>query len=201
MIKKLEKATLIVMALFLLPLFLMGSSNDSQEFLRLHVLANSDSPRDQMLKLQARDEILTEINSLLVGITDLETALKIIGENEDKLKISAYKAINEEYEVSILLGREKYPEKVYGSYKLPEGEYLSLRVIIGKGEGKNWWCVLFPLLCSLEAGENAIEVVDTKGGPPVKFRFKIAENKKEPLPPSLDAVFAFLQQFRLWPWS
>jgi len=72
-----------------------------------------------------------------------------------------------------------------------------LKVNIGNGAGDNWWCVLFPLLCSIEAGENAIEVIDSIGGPPIKFRFKLAENKKAP--PSLDAVLGFLQQFRLWP--
>ncbi|MDD2430982.1 MAG: stage II sporulation protein R [Firmicutes bacterium] len=197
--ERLEKLGLIFMAICLIPLFL-GTTDGSQEFLRLHVLANSDSLEDQMLKLKARDAILNEMNTWLSGEKDLESVIEIVRENEGALVQKVAEAIDKRYDVKIELGREKYPEKDYGNLTLPNGEYLSLRVIIGKGDGQNWWCVLFPLLCSIEAGENAIEVVDGSGGPPVRFRFKLAQNDR-PKPPSLDTVLAFLQQFRLWPWS
>jgi len=197
--EKLERAALVFLAVCLFPLFL-GFADGSQEFLRLHVLANSDSFEDQMLKLQARDAVLAEMNVLLSGQKDLEKVVEIIKGSEDELVQKASEAIEYKYPVKIELGREDYPERSYGNLILPSGEYLSLKVIIGEGSGQNWWCVLFPLLCSIEAGENAIEVVDGEGGPPVKFRFKLAQNEMKK-PPSLDAVLAFLQQFRLWPWS
>lgn len=199
MVRKMEKPVLFILAFLLLPLFLLGTDDSCQEFLRLHVLANSDSADDQLLKLKAKDAVLSEVNKLLYNEKDLHQVLEILKSNQSSIEEVAKEAIDEKYEVSIELRRESYPHKKYGSLELPKGEYLSLQVIIGKGEGQNWWCVLFPLLCSIEAGENAIEVVDGKEGPPVKFRFKLAENRKEP--PSLDSVLAFLQQFRLWPWS
>lgn len=197
--QRLEQIGLILMALLLLPLFL-GTTDSTQEFLRFHVLANSDSVDDQLLKLKARDEILALVRTLIEDEKDLTRTIEIIEENKDRLVEQALKAIDYKYDVTVRIDRERYPKREYEGLTLPEGEYLSLRVVIGKGEGQNWWCVLFPLLCSIEAGENAIEVVDSSGGPPVKFRFKLAENnRKDQKPPSLDGVLAFLQQFRLWP--
>ncbi len=195
--KQIERIGLFIMAMLVVPLFLIGSTDGSQEFLRLHVLANSNNPADQLLKLKARDAILNELSTLLSNEKDINKVIEIIEANLGVIKAVAVEAIAAEYEVTIELTREIYPEKDYGRLIFPAGEYLSLKVNIGRGDGDNWWCVLFPMLCSLEAGENAIEVIDSVGGPPIKFRFKLAENKKAP--PSLDAVLGFLQQFRLWP--
>lgn len=195
--KQIERIGLFIMAMLVVPLFFIGSTDGSQEFLRLHVLANSNNPADQLLKLKARDAILNELSTLLSNEKDINKVIEIIEANLGVIKAVAVEAIAAEYEVTIELTREIYPEKDYGRLIFPAGEYLSLKVNIGRGDGDNWWCVLFPMLCSLEAGENAIEVIDSVGGPPIKFRFKLAENKKAP--PSLDAVLGFLQQFRLWP--
>lgn len=195
--KQIERIGLFIMAVLLVPLFLIGSTDGSQEFLRLHVLANSNNPGDQLLKLKAKDAILNELRTLLNHEKDINKVIEIIESNLGKIQVAAVEAIAAEYEVTIELTREIYPEKDYGGFIFPAGEYLSLKVNIGSGAGDNWWCVLFPMLCSLEAGENAIEVIDSVGGPPIKFRFKLAENRKAP--PSLDGVLGFLQQFRLWP--
>ena len=93
----------------------------------MHVLANSDSFEDQMLKLQARDAVLAEMNVLLSGQKDLEKVVEIIKGSEDELVQKASEAIGYKYPVKIELGREDYPERSYGNLILPSGEYLRLR--------------------------------------------------------------------------
>ncbi len=119
---------------------------------RLHVLANSDSERDQALKLLVRDALLDTVNDFKAN--GKEDALKKIEEQKENLeKIAKTVILNngENYDVKIEIGRETYPTKHYEDFSLPAGEYTSVRVIIGKGEGQNWWCVLYPPLCTNSA--------------------------------------------------
>lgn len=119
---------------------------------RLHVLANSDSERDQTLKLLVRDAILDTVNDFKTS--GKEETLKRIEEQKENLeKIAKTVILNngENYDVKIEIGREMYPTKHYEDFSLPAGEYTSVRVIIGKGEGQNWWCVLYPPLCTNSA--------------------------------------------------
>lgn len=120
--------------------------------LRLHVLANSDSKEDQQLKLKVRDELLVVTQELFSDCKNVKEALKIAGENKDLLENAANRVLLEnksEYKAKIVVGKEYYPEKSYGSFTFPRGEYLSVRVLIGSGKGQNWWCVLFPPLCGV----------------------------------------------------
>lgn len=119
---------------------------------RLHVLANSDSENDQILKLQVRDAILETV----VGFEskDKEEALKNIEKNKEELEEIAKTVIKNngyDYDVKIEIGKELYPTKHYEDFALPAGEYTSVRVVIGSGQGKNWWCVLYPPLCTNSA--------------------------------------------------
>ena len=120
--------------------------------IRLHVLANSDSEDDQALKLKIRDAILKKMTAL--EAKSKSEALKIIEENKENLIEIAEDVAKKEgydYEIDIDIGNESYPTRYYDDFALPAGIYTSVRVIIGKGEGQNWWCVLFPPLCMSSA--------------------------------------------------
>jgi stage II sporulation protein R len=122
--------------------------------IRLHVLANSDSERDQELKLKVRDALLEHISKY--DCDSKEQALAMIASDKKYLEELAMKALEKEGiidTVSIEIGKEDYPRRDYEGFSLPAGEYTSVRVIIGNGEGQNWWCVLFPPLCTAQAIE------------------------------------------------
>ena len=147
--------------LTILPIHSEGQIYDS--VLRLHVLANSDSEGDQALKLSVRDTILADTAHLFADCKSRDEASAVISENLPLLQMSAERAIAESgysYPVRIELREEEYPTKNYESACFPAGKYLSLRVLIGEGEGQNWWCVLFPPLCVSAASESdgSIEV-------------------------------------------
>lgn len=119
---------------------------------RLHVLANSNEELDQSLKLKVRDAILEEIENY--SPKSKEEALSMIEENKDilvKIAEDVSKKEGFDYPVSIEVGYESYPTREYEGFALPAGEYTSVRVLIGNGEGENWWCVLYPPLCTSTA--------------------------------------------------
>ena len=134
---------------------------------RLHVIANSDSEKDQEVKLKVRDALLEKTSSY--NASTKEEAVNKFYENKEEL-ISIAKAVllenGIEQDVKIEIGKETYPTRYYEDFALPAGEYTSVRVIIGKGEGQNWWCVLFPPMCTsvaLKSDEDAyIQVGLTK---------------------------------------
>ena len=118
--------------------------------LRLHVVADSDSEDDQRLKLDVRDELLRVSDKLFCECESVEAALAVAKKNTTFLEDTARAVLKENScndDVRVVVGKEDYPRKKYGNYTFPAGEYLSVRVIIGSGEGQNWWCVLFPPLC------------------------------------------------------
>ena len=116
---------------------------------RLHVIANSDSEQDQKLKLRVRDAIVEQMSTY--NAKTKEEALEYINNDMDNLKKIAEECIKSEgfnNSVSIEIGEESYPTREYEDFALPAGKYTSLRVITGEGEGQNWWCVLYPPLCT-----------------------------------------------------
>ena len=134
---------------------------------RLHVLANSDEEKDQELKLKVRDKILERVSAYEASSRD--EALELIEQNKQKLIDIAAEVIKEEgflYEVDIEVGQEFYQTRYYEDFALPAGEYTSVKVKIGEGKGQNWWCVLYPPLCTNQAialdEEACIEVGLTK---------------------------------------
>lgn len=123
------------------------------QIIRFHVIANSDSPEDQNLKLKIRDEILDEMGEKFSHSVSVENSRNIIEENMEKIRYIAEDEIKKEgkdYEVEVSLCRDKFPTKNYGDLTLPAGEYEALKVVIGEGKGKNWWCVMFPPLCFVD---------------------------------------------------
>ncbi|MCD7776138.1 MAG: stage II sporulation protein R [Firmicutes bacterium] len=136
------------------------------DVIRLHVLANSDSEYDQSLKLYVRDAVLLYTDELIGGAADKEEAERILEASTESISEAARLAVSEyggEYDVNVTLSVEEYPRCVYGAVTLPAGSYTSLRVMIGAAEGENWWCVLFPQLCTslaVDIGEVSNESED-----------------------------------------
>ena len=135
---------------------------------RLHVLANSDSDSDQGLKLKVRDAVLEMVSQMDAGSKD--EAVEKIESNKEKIEALATSVIQREgfeYTVKVEVGKEIYPTRYYEDFALPAGEYTSVKIIIGEGSGQNWWCVLYPPLCTTAAvaydEEYCIEVGLTKG--------------------------------------
>lgn len=128
--------------------------------LRFHVLANSDSREDQALKLAVRDAVGAEMAEVLAGAGDREACEKIINANLNQIKATAERVVEEwglDYEVEAALEEVDFPVKTYGDYTFPAGKYEALRVVIGEGEGHNWWCVMYPNMCF---SGSVYEVVD-----------------------------------------
>ena len=132
----------------------------SEKLVRLHVVANSDSDEDQALKLCVRDTIIEVLGGPLQGITDPKEAQAVIMDNFGAIECAALDEISASgynYGVSVSLALEDFPTREYDTFSLPAGEYTALRVVIGDGDGKNWWCVVFPPLCTELAITGALE--------------------------------------------
>lgn len=195
--------TLIVAASVVAGIFISAYSENvnkglSDNLIRLHVIANSDSPADQSLKRDVRDVILAYLKDRLKSSRDVEQTKNILNNNKEKLISLAGEQIKKEgfsYGVTASLGNYPFPTKSYGDITLPAGNYQALRIVIGKGEGANWWCVLFPPLCfvdvthgtvpdsvkedlkkDLTAEEyNIITSADNDNEIPIKIKFKVVE--------------------------
>ncbi len=148
-----------ILAVFLLSSVLPvnGEASIYSDMIRLHVLADSDDENEQQLKLKVRDAVLKKVTELTEGVTDTEKAYSIVEKSLKELAKVGERAVREngyEHTVTAEIGKEVYPEREYEGFRLPAGEYYSLRIKIGKAEGKNWWCVLFPPLCTVAAEEH-----------------------------------------------
>lgn len=135
------------------------------KIIRFHVLANSDTDEDQKLKLKVRDEVINYISPKLKDSKSLEESRKIVLENKDIMEEISEKVIKEngyDYEVTSMLSRENFPDKVYGDLIFPQGEYEAYRILIGKAKGQNWWCVMFPPLCFVDETKNIVDSTEIK---------------------------------------
>lgn len=150
----------------------------SGSILRLHVQAASDSAEDQRKKLAARDAVLAVVEPILEECPDRAEAKRRVEAALPELARAAAAASGQEAEAFLV--REAFPERDYGAFALPAGEYEALRVRLNGGAGHNWWCVVFPPLCAaLETGrEQGLALFDEAeerlifgGGRRVKFRF------------------------------
>ncbi|NMP36540.1 MAG: stage II sporulation protein R [Clostridiales bacterium] len=155
--------------------------------LRMHVIANSDSPEDQSLKLKVRDAVLEEGADIFDGSLTAADAEEKISLSKERLTLAAEKVIEEngfDYDVNIDVVYEYFSTRSYGSITLPAGKYTAVKVMIGEAQGKNWWCVMFPPLCLPAAvqtddaadaflSEDGSRVVHSE--PKFEPRFKIVE--------------------------
>ena len=159
--KPVEIALLLAMGICLLAggLLLKEQERLAGQVIRLHVLANSDTEADQALKLQVRDAVLAETERLLDGVESRQEAEMVLRDHLPQLEKIAQQEVNAakaEYAVWTELEMRDFPTKEYDGFALPAGEYLALRVLIGEGNGQNWWCVAFPPLCTVAASDVAM---------------------------------------------
>lgn len=149
--------------------------------IRLHILANSDSEEDQNVKLLVRDELLSCGSELFSGTISVGNAEEYLEKEKNVLIKKANDVLKEngfDYKADMFLVKEYFQTREYENFTLPAGEYLALKVILGKGNGHNWWCVMFPPLCLPAAaqktnteiilGENGSEIISN----PVKYEMK-----------------------------
>lgn len=126
----------------------------AQKMIRLHVIANSDSDADQALKLEVRDKVLDFTTTVLQRSADMEDAQARLREELTRIETIARREIavrGYDYPVTAQLASAEFPLKEYDGFSLPAGEYMALRLVIGEGEGQNWWCVVYPPLCTATA--------------------------------------------------
>ena len=122
----------------------------SEDLVRLHVIANSDSAEDQAEKLRMRDRVLALLTPLLADCGTIAEAAAVIEAHTGELEALG--------DVVVTLTEEYYPTRHYDTFSLPAGEYLSLQVRLGEARGRNWWCVVFPPLCTEAVAEPAADV-------------------------------------------
>ena len=130
------------------------------KLIRFHVIANSDSDKDQKLKLKVRDEVISYLQPKLENSNSIEESEKIIKNEYKTLENISKKVISKNgynYIVKVGLEYSNFPAKQYSSVVLPAGKYKALRIIIGEGKPKNWWCVMFPPLCFIDDQNGIID--------------------------------------------
>ena len=146
-----------------------GIGTDAQtlqnELLRLHVVGASDSQEDQDVKLLVRDAVLRSLEEGLRDLADVDAAFDYVTQMLPQVEAVANRclaAAGFDDTVSVSLTEEAFPTREYDTFSLPAGVYKALRVVIGEGEGKNWWCVVFPQLC-MGTGEDFVETASVAG--------------------------------------
>lgn len=151
------------------------------EAVRLRILANSDSPEDQALKRAVRDEVNKQITTWVSDLTSFEEAKQVIAQHVPDIEQTVARVLQEkksDQSYKVTFGRVSFPTKIYGSYVYPAGEYDAVLITLGKGEGANWWCVLFPPLCFLDfsTGE-AVRSVEKR----VEQKTQVEQMEEQPL--------------------
>lgn len=165
---------LIIVVLIILAIVKLNNSNEiiiPNEAIRFRVIASSNDKQDQKTKMLVRDNIQKYLYEDLVSTNNIEEARVKVNNNIEKYKSNVKKSldsINSNERFKINYGQNYFPEKKYKGVTYPEGYYESLVVTLGNGMGDNWWCVLFPPLCLLEAEE-------TEEKEEVEYKFFIKE--------------------------
>lgn len=210
MSKKILELSMVVLIIFILMVFVSSiyaytnSKGIEDNLLRLHVIANSDSSEDQKLKLEVRDRVIEYFGKNFADCKSKEDMQVLAAKDIDNIKKFVEEYLIKEgktCDVKVELGKSIFPTKDYGLFTVPTGEYDALRIILGNGSGKNWWCVLFPPLCmadasvikdkkkndppnneaynllkqKLTAEEYELITSSNNENLPVKFKFKIVE--------------------------
>ena len=154
----------IIIVLFSLTVILAITNHDEQilipdDAIRFRVIANSNEKKDQEIKMAIKSSVEKEINKLMVQSKNIEEARNLIKTNLPNIE-NIVNSFNIPYQVNY--GMNYFPEKEYKGITYQEGEYESLVITLGKGVGKNWWCVMFPPLCLLEAEETNLDDIEYK---------------------------------------
>lgn len=146
----------------------------AEKTVRLHVIANSDSAEDQAQKLRVRDAVLRKAQELTANCRNAKEARRILAAQAETLCQAAQAVLLKEespYPVTVEVGEERFNTRYYETFTLPAGEYPSLCVRIGAAEGKNWWCVVFPSLCTAATGESLERCAAVGGMDSAETRF------------------------------
>ncbi|MCH5185312.1 MAG: stage II sporulation protein R [Oscillospiraceae bacterium] len=186
----------LVIAAFFVSAYSQNTEKDiADNVIRLHITAESDSDIDQAVKLKVRDRITSDMAPVLSAAGSKEESEKLVMENMDRIRAAANDELMKNgmsYTAECFLGRSRFPVKTYGDITFPPGEYTALRIILGSGEGKNWWCVMYPPLCFVEGdtvmtdeGKNILKnnmdgdsyslITESGSDPDIKIKFKIVE--------------------------
>ncbi|MBQ9679094.1 MAG: stage II sporulation protein R [Ruminococcus sp.] len=175
----------VILAGMLLSIPFFDSCEDlTEDVLRVHILANSDSAADQSLKLSVRDRVVSECSAYYDACSDKDEALAVTREHLSEIEEIAEQEIRDHgfcYPVHAQIGEMRFDTRYYEDFTMPAGRYDALRLTIGGGEGQNWWCVMYPSLCvgaackdemrdKLDDGEYKVVTSDK-----FDFRFKIVE--------------------------
>ena len=183
-------------AMFAIPLESEKVCDVFKDTVRLRVIANSDSEEDAKLKYLVRNDIIGVATEIFAGCTNVDEAKKRVNENMDILEKAATNSVRSHgysIPVSITFGTEKAPVKRYSEFVFPAGEYMTLKVNLGKAKGENWWCVMYPPLC-VSASTNDVSL-DRQTF--LNYGFSASEidsllNKEQ----SFEVRFAFLDFFK-----
>ena len=156
--------------------------NLQNDVFRLHIIANSDSEQDQILKLKVRDGILEYTAELFSECKNRDEAIVSAKENLEDIKRFSQDMVYSygyDYQVDAYITEMDFDTRIYEEFTLPAGKYNALRIVIGNGQGHNWWCMLYPALCipsaqekkpELSLDENETDVISNPGKYEVKFR-------------------------------
>ena len=196
------KFTLTILILLSLYVFISAfsyantvSKDLSQNVLRLHVIANSDTQEDQNLKYIVRDNLIEYMNSICTNLSTKEEAIKAVSTHLSDFEEIANKTISENgfsYNAKVELGNFEFPTKTYADISFPSGYYDALEVKIGKATGQNWWCVLYPALCFVDVTSGVLQeeskkelqdnltseeyaIISSTESPVINFKFKLIE--------------------------
>ena len=164
---------------------------EGQNLVRLHIIANSDDPADQAVKLKVRDRILREVGAELGSAADARQALATVRAELGRIEALANDELSKDghpYGAAAVVGVYDFPDRTYGDLTLPAGRYNALRVVLGEGRGQNWWCVLFPPICLVDlavdverpAGSGAALLAEGEGAAaphelPVEIRWQFLD--------------------------
>lgn len=176
-----KKRNVIFLALFLFfPIFLISpAEGENLDIVRLHVIAQSDDAYDQYIKLRVRDAVLEVSHSLSIdkeAAVNIKNNLSLI-EDAANVVLASYGV---DYKAYAQFGEFDFPTKTYGNVTLPAGNYTAVRIVLGKGEGQNWWCVMYPPLCftgetTANFDKETVDLITKSGSPQFKIKFKILE--------------------------
>ena len=168
----------------------------ASKILRFHVLANSDSAEDQAVKEKVRDAVGLYLQPLLAESDSLDETKQMIAEHMEEIESVSRRTLLEygyDYPVVARITRTDFPEKTYGAYTFPEGEYEALQISIGEAQGQNWWCVLYPNMCFRG---SVFEVVEETAGEALREVLSPWEYAEVFDSGKVEVRFKFLEFFR-----
>ena len=178
-----RKQTLLLLSALLMLLFLSNiqctREIDTDSLIRIHVLASSNSDTDQQLKLKVKDDVIRYLQPALKQSDSLTESRRIILSSLPQIEQTALQTLQQngcKDTVTLQYGYFDFPVKYYGSFSLPAGNYEALRILIGEGKGRNWWCVLFPPLCFTDSNVSSSgKYTDQTPDTHIQFKLKSIE--------------------------